>query len=181
MIEPLLSEPARKEAPWNAPLPNRPTPRRRAGGNVGLLALGFLACAISIAAAQPATVTLKPKSGAMTSVTVEVVATPEGRTRGLMFRSELAEGQGMLFVFPETQPLSFWMKNTLIPLDIIFIDDRGKIIRIHKRTTPHSERRLPSGSPARFVLEVPGGYAEKVGLRKGDEIDLGELAKVPAS
>lgn len=124
---------------------------------------------------------LLPLGGAPIPVVVEVVATPALRQRGLMFREELAPGHGMLFVFPTSAPLSFWMRNTLIALDILFIEEGGRIVRIHQNTTPHSEARLPSDAPARFVLEVPGGWTALVGIREGDQADLGPLATHPAS
>ena len=130
---------------------------------------------------QSPTLKLLPLGGAPIEVTVEVVATPALRQRGLMFREELPEGTGMLFVFPRSQPLSFWMRNTLIPLDILYIEEGGRIIRIHRETTPFSEEGLPSGGPARFVLEVPGGWTAKVGVREGDRVELGTLAATPAT
>jgi uncharacterized membrane protein (UPF0127 family) len=124
---------------------------------------------------------LLPLGGAPIPVVVEVVATPALRQRGLMFREELPGGHGMLFLFPASAPLSFWMKNTLIPLDILFIEKSGRIVRIHQNTTPHSEAPLASDAPARFVLEVPGGWTAQVGIREGDLADLGPLATHPAT
>ena len=98
-----------------------------------------------------------------------------------MFRETLAEGSGMLFVFPETKPLSFWMRNTPLSLDILFLDAAGTIVKMHANTTPYSEEPLPSEQPARFVLEVPGGFAARVGVRTGDRVLLGALADTPAS
>lgn len=126
------------------------------------------------------TVTLQPASGRAVPVEVELATTPEARQLGLMYRDHLAPGKGMLFVFPEAAPQSFWMRNTKIPLDILFIDDDGRIVRIHERTTPFSEAGLPSGAPVRFVLEVPGGYCDDVGVGEGDKVLLGDLAKHPA-
>jgi len=130
---------------------------------------------------SPPTVSLQPLGGAPIEVEVEVVATPQARARGLMFRETLPEGTGMLFIFPETRPLSFWMRNTPISLDIIFMDPAGTIVKIHADTVPYSEESLPSDAPARFVLEVPGGYCARIGLRAGDHIELGPLADTPAT
>ena len=130
---------------------------------------------------SPPTVSLQPLGGVPIEVEVEVVATPQARARGLMFRETLPEGTGMLFIFPETRPLSFWMRNTPISLDIIFIDPGGTIVKIHSDTVPYSEASLPSDAPARFVLEVPGGYCARIGLRAGDHIELGPLADTPAT
>ncbi len=127
------------------------------------------------------TVQLEPLGGAPVEVRVEIVATPESRARGLMFRESLTPGTGMLFIFPETRPLSFWMRNTPISLDILYLDPSGTIINIHRNTTPYSEKSLPSERPARFVLEVPGGYCAQVGVRAGDRVELGALARTPAT
>lgn len=142
-----------------------------------LLLLLLLVAGCERAAAD--TVILQPATGKPVPVSVEIAATPEARQLGLMYRERLDPGTGMLFVFPQAAPQSFWMKNTKIPLDILFIDDTGKIVRLHARTTPFSEASLPSGAPVRFVLEVPGGYSADVGLREGDTVQLGNLASHP--
>jgi uncharacterized membrane protein (UPF0127 family) len=102
--------------------------------------------------------------------TVELATTDEQRARGLMFRKELPDGQGMLFDFQREQELSFWMKNTYIPLDMIFIRGDGRILRIAENTTPLSTANIPSGGPARAVLEVSGGTARKLGIKPGDRV-----------
>ena len=101
---------------------------------------------------------------------VEVVDTPEDRARGLMYRKELPEGQGMLFDFKEDQDVAFWMKNTYVPLDMIFIRGDGRILRIAENTEPLSERLVPSGGPIRAVLEVVAGTAKKLGIAPGDRV-----------
>src|SRR5262249_33656513 len=101
---------------------------------------------------------------------VEMAVTPEQQAKGLMFRRELPEGQGMLFDFGHEQPTSFWMKNTYIPLDMIFIRGDGRIARIAENTVPLSEALVPSGGPVRAVLEVIGGTAKKVGIAVGDRV-----------
>ncbi len=101
---------------------------------------------------------------------VELAVTPEETSRGLMFRRSLPEGQGMLFDFQRDQELSFWMKNTYIPLDMIFIRSDGRIHRIAENTEPLSERLVPSLGPARAVLEVIAGTARKFGLAPGDRV-----------
>jgi uncharacterized membrane protein (UPF0127 family) len=102
-------------------------------------------------------------------VAVEVARTEPERARGLMFRTSLADGAGMLFVFDETGEHPFWMKNTLIPLDMIFIDDSGRITGVVARATPGAlEPR--SGGASRFVLEVNGGWAEARGVAAGDQV-----------
>ena len=101
---------------------------------------------------------------------VEVVDTPEQRAQGLMFRKELPEGQGMLFDFKEDQQVAFWMKNTYVSLDMIFIRGDGRILRIAENTEPLSERLVPSGGPVRGVLEVVAGTAKKMGIAAGDQV-----------
>lgn len=144
-----------------------------------LVALLVLAgCRGSHAGAQ---VELVAGSGQVVPVAVELATTPEARQLGLMYREHLAAGSGMLFVFPRSAPQSFWMRNTKIPLDILFIDDAGKIVRLHARTTPYSEDSLPSDAPVRFVLEVPGGFCADHGIREGDTVRLGALATHPST
>jgi uncharacterized protein len=101
---------------------------------------------------------------------VEMAVTPEQQMTGLMFRRELPEGQGMLFDFGHEQPASFWMKNTYIPLDMIFIRGDGRILRIAEHTVPLSEALVPSGGPVRAVLEVIAGTAKKFGIAPGDRV-----------
>ena len=99
---------------------------------------------------------------------VEVVLTPAQRSQGLMYRTELAENAGMLFQYPEPRIINMWMSNTLIPLDMIFIDTAGRIINIAERTVPESLQTIPSTAPAVAVLEVSGGTADRLGLAPGD-------------
>ena len=84
--------------------------------------------------------------------TVEVVDTPETRAKGLMYRQELAEDAGMLFDFREERPVSFWMRNTYIPLDMLFIESDGTILNIHVNARPHDTTSIPSDGPVQFVL-----------------------------
>jgi uncharacterized membrane protein (UPF0127 family) len=105
-------------------------------------------------------------------VAVEVVSTPETLARGLMYRTELADGRGMLFVFPEVQDHRFWMKNTLIPLDMIFIGADGVIVGIHRDATPLSTATVGVGHPSRWVLEVPGGWSARRGVAPGQRVEL---------
>lgn len=118
---------------------------------------------------------VRPGTGAvLLSVDAELATTFETRTRGLMERASLPADQGMLFIFEEPQPLSFWMLNTLIPLDILFIDERRRIISVYAAVPPcQPPRRCPtytSDGPAQFVLEVNAGVAAKAGIRLGDEV-----------
>ena len=119
-----------------------------------------------------ARVLLEDAKGSVHRVEVEVAATPESRTRGLMWRKELADGQGMLFVFAEEEVQSFWMRNTLIPLDMLFIDSEGRIVGIVERAQPRTLTARTVGVPGRYVLEVPGGWCESKGISAGDTVAL---------
>src|SRR5262245_9512214 len=101
---------------------------------------------------------------------VEVAVTDEERSKGLMFRRELPEGRGMLFDFKQDTNATMWMKNTYIPLDMIFIRADGRIQRIAENTEPQSERIIAAGAPVRAVLEVAGGTAKKLGIKAGDRV-----------
>ncbi len=104
------------------------------------------------------------------SFVVEMAVTPDEQAKGLMFRRELPEGQGMLFDFHREQPATFWMKNTYVSLDMIFIRGDGRILRIAENTVPLSEALVPSGGPVRAVLEVVAGTAKKFGIAPGDRV-----------
>jgi uncharacterized protein len=113
-------------------------------------------------------------------VTVEIVHTPEQRSFGLMYRQELPAFHGMLFLFPREQPLSFWMKNTPLSLDILYINAAHTIVGIARDTIPFSEKLLPSGSPAQFVLEVNGGFSEQQHVTVGDRVEFPEHLPQPS-
>lgn len=153
------------------------TRARHARSAILALLLVLASCARSHSAG---TVEVVSGSGKAIPVEVELAVTPDARQLGLMYRDELAAGKGMLFIFPQSAPQAFWMKNTKIPLDILFIDDTGRIVRLHARTTPFSEDSLPSGAPVRFVLEVPGGWSADNGVKEGDSVRLGGLASYQA-
>jgi len=135
---------------------------------IGLFALLPIATSPT-PAADVQTVEIASKSG-VHAFSVEMALTPEEQARGLMFRRSLPEGQGMLFDFKRDQDLSFWMKNTYVSLDMIFIRADGRILRIAENTEPLSERLVPSGGPARAVLEVVAGTARKLGIVPGDRV-----------
>ncbi|MEO9528664.1 DUF192 domain-containing protein [Roseibium sp.] len=99
---------------------------------------------------------------------VEVAASDRERAMGLMFREEMGPDTGMLFVFESEDQRYFWMKNTPLPLDIIFIGADGAIVSIAAGTTPFSTDTIPSGKPARFVLELNAGRAAELGIKAGD-------------
>ncbi len=101
---------------------------------------------------------------------IELAEGDRQMARGLMFRSELADNAGMLFDFGRTGPIAMWMKNTLIPLDMLFVDAHGTITRIARWTTPLSLETISSGGPARAVIEIKGGRAEQLGIVPGDKV-----------
>ena len=101
---------------------------------------------------------------------VEVVRKEKDRNRGLMFRQAMGADRGMLFDYDPPQSISFWMKNTFIPLDIIFIAADGRILNIAEKTTPLSLERLPSAGAVRGVLEINGGLSAKLGIKAGDKV-----------
>ncbi|MFN4144731.1 MAG: DUF192 domain-containing protein [Runella sp.] len=103
-------------------------------------------------------------------IDVEIAENPDEQAKGLMFRPYLADSVGMLFIFPQAAPQSFWMKNTMIPLDIIYADQNKKIVSIQKNAKPYSEENLPSLADAQYVVEVVGGYCDKYDIRVGDYI-----------
>jgi uncharacterized protein len=120
-------------------------------------------------AAGVETIEIASKTGVHT-FEVEMALTPDEKERGLMFRRELPAGHGMLFDFMVDQNVAFWMKNTYIPLDMMFIRGDGRILRIEENAEPLSERNIPSGGPVRAVLEVIGGTARKLGIAPGDQV-----------
>jgi uncharacterized membrane protein (UPF0127 family) len=101
---------------------------------------------------------------------VEMATTEQEKETGLMYRKELADGKGMLFDFSPEQQISMWMKNTYIPLDMIFIRADGRILRIAENTEPMSTRIISSGGLAKGVLEVIAGTAKKYGIQPGDRV-----------
>ncbi len=122
---------------------------------------------------QPLTVTT-PK-GAF-KFAVEVADSQTEREYGLMCRRSLAADRGMLFVFPKAGYQAFWMRNTLIPLDIIYIGPDGRVVSVVRNAQPLNEAPLPSGAPAQFVLELAAGRAAQIGLLPGDKVQHRTIA-----
>ena len=136
------------------------------------LGLGAIACATEITSAQPTlpqTPLVIQTAKGRVNFTVEMATGWAQQEIGLMFRKTLAPNAGMLFDFVEDRPQSFWMKNTLIPLDMVFIKGDGTIVRIAANTKPLSEEPVPSYEPVRVVLEIPGGRAAELGIQPGDK------------
>ena len=105
------------------------------------------------------------------TIAIEVADTDSARERGMMQREGFPDDRsGMFFPFDEAQPRSFWMSNTPVALDIIFVDADSQIVSIAKYTTPFANERYRSGEPAQYVLETPAGFADSHGLLEGDRI-----------
>lgn len=107
-------------------------------------------------------------AGGQTAFAVELAITPQEQARGLMFRRSLPADRGMLFVFDPPRPASFWMRNTLIPLDMLFIRDDGTVANIVHEAEPMTETPRRSDGPVRAVLEIVGGRARALGMEAGD-------------
>jgi uncharacterized protein len=139
---------------------------------LALAALLAMGCAPN--KAEPGTtaprVVVETAAGGKHAVRVEIARTDPERARGLMNRASLAEDAGMLFLFDESEEHGFWMKNTLIPLDMIFIDEEGRVVGIVERAEPRSERSRTVGRPSRYVLEVNGGWSKAHGVAAGDRV-----------
>lgn len=160
------------------PAPTRPSARH---AHVACLALclfaGFLLnWNVGRAANEPpdiefpeSTLAIESAAGTFT-FTVEMAVTPAQRARGLMFRRHLPAGHGMLFDFKQEHIARMWMRNTYIPLDMLFIKGDGRISRIAVDTEPLSERTISSGAPVRAVLELAGGVTTLLGIRPGDRV-----------
>ncbi|HSF93729.1 MAG TPA: DUF192 domain-containing protein [Thermohalobaculum sp.] len=117
---------------------------------------------------DPATVTLMAASGAQT-FRVEIADEPAEQARGLMFRPSMPADAGMLFIFDPPRPASFWMENTMLPLDMVFIDDTGRVESIAVRADTYSRRVSASQGPVRAVLEINAGLSQELGIAPGTQ------------
>jgi uncharacterized membrane protein (UPF0127 family) len=134
-------------------------------------ALTLICLAVAPARAQEPLETLEIVTSEGThGFTVEVMRTPEQLAKGLMFRRYMPDDRGMLFDFQAEQPVQFWMKNTYLPLDMIFISKAGKIVSVKENAEPLSEKLIPSGAPVVAVLEVNAGTAARIHARAGDTV-----------
>lgn len=133
------------------------------------LFLVLLAGAFPVAAADDAaTAVVRTADGTEHSFTVELALTPAEQARGLMYRTELAPDAGMLFIFPDPKRASFWMQNTLIPLDMLFVRQNGRIANIIANAEPETTTSRRSTGRVKAVLEIPGGRAAELGIKAGD-------------
>jgi uncharacterized membrane protein (UPF0127 family) len=132
----------------------------------GLVLAGLVPAAQAAAECSPDRVDLKGAGGSA-RFTVEIADRPDLQAKGLMFREKMSQSAGMLFVFPRPKHASFWMKNTLIPLDMIFLDQTGRVTRVHPDAVPQDETAIDGGEGVALVLEINGGLAERMGIAEG--------------
>jgi uncharacterized protein len=140
--------------------------------NAALLGALLSTAFYSLASAAPCRddrVTLRD-NGSVASFTVEIADTDELRSRGLMFRESLPQFSGMLFIYDAPTSANFWMRNTPLPLDMLFIDETGVVTRIGREAVPFSEEIVPGGDGVLMVLEINGGTADLLGLSEGAQM-----------
>jgi uncharacterized protein len=139
---------------------------------LAVAALLAIACAPNKAepGAPEPRVVVETSAGARHAVRVELARTPAEQAKGLMYRASLEADAGMLFLFDDAVEHAFWMKNTLIPLDMLFIDEEGRIVGIVERAEPRTLTSRTVGKPSRYVLEVNGGWSASHGVRAGDRV-----------
>ncbi|RUS60058.1 DUF192 domain-containing protein [Pseudorhodobacter sp. E13] len=131
------------------------------------LALALAVPVSAQAACSDSTVDIRLTNGQAARFTVEVAADPATRAKGLMFREEMARSAGMLFLYERPQRAMFWMKNTLIPLDMVFADATGRVTHVHANAIPHDETGIDGGPNVLAILEINGGLAAKLGITPG--------------
>jgi uncharacterized membrane protein (UPF0127 family) len=137
---------------------------------VALVFVLLLVFPVALRADGPVRATIKTAGGQSVTFTVEVARTEDEQHRGLMDRPSLAADAGMLFDFHATQPIAMWMKNTLIPLDMLFITEDGRIAGIAQRAIPNSTAIISSPVPVRAVLELNGGTCDRLHIAVGDRL-----------
>lgn len=128
--------------------------------NLALPVAAFAGCA-------PEQVDIRLSNGGQIRFSVEVADEPDERAKGLMFREHMASSSGMLFIYERPQHAVFWMKNTLIPLDMIFADATGVVKHVHANAIPHDETGIDGGTEISAILEINGGLAKKLGITEG--------------
>ena len=138
-------------------------------GKLALLAFVALFLSMPACQAQPEVI-IAAQNGRELTFLVEVADTPSKRELGLMYRRDLPVDRGMIFLFPQETDQTFWMKNTPIPLDMIFIDSQRRIVGIVEQAAPFSLEPRSVGRPSRFVLEINGGLSRRYGITAGDSV-----------
>ena len=154
-----------------------PASARRALVLCVVFGLVWLALAAAPATAQQSlstfdrdNLTLTQADGTEQAFAIELALTPRQQAQGLMYRQSLAPDAGMLFVYRPARVVTMWMKNTVIPLDMLFIAEDGEIVKIVERTVPFSLTNISSDRPVRGVLEINGGMADRLEIRPGDRV-----------
>ena len=144
---------------------------RRAGVRYALIALALAALAGPAAAASCSDdrVSFRGNWG-QAQFTVEIADDPQERGRGLMFREEMPKSSGMLFIYERPQAATFWMKNTLIPLDMIFLDATGTVRHVHHEAIPGDLTPIAGGDGILMVVEINGGLARRLGIDAGTQM-----------
>jgi uncharacterized membrane protein (UPF0127 family) len=184
---------SKKQKPAQAPRPEKKSPKITIAA-IGTILLIFALIAVltyqpsnkPVTIAQPSTATaqsgafdfikqgemrfLTAKQEFISAIDVELAQDDLKRQQGLMYRDKLAENQGMVFIFEDEETRSFWMKNTVLSLDMIFVSGRNEIVTIQKNTTPYSEQSYASTKPAKYVVEVNAGYTDRHKIAVGDHI-----------
>ncbi|MBP2303457.1 DUF192 domain-containing protein [Azospirillum picis] len=144
---------------------------------VTLLLLVAAVPAAALESFQKSKLTIETAGGGKFRFDVELALTQQQQAQGLMFRQSMPADAGMLFVYDRTQQASFWMKNTLIPLDMLFIAADGRIVNIHERAVPGSLDSVNSDGPVKAILELNGGMAARLGVHPGDRVVSPDIAK----
>ncbi|MEX1233773.1 MAG: DUF192 domain-containing protein [Roseovarius sp.] len=134
-----------------------------------VLALALSGPVLAAEECSPDTVHLRGDWG-QARFAIELADDAESRAQGLMFRESLPQSAGMLFVYPDTGTVGFWMKNTLIPLDMIFLDATGTVARVHSNAVPGDLTPIMGGDDIKAVLEINGGLAERLGIAEGSQL-----------
>ena len=147
------------------------------GVAVALLLLVAAFPAAALESFQKSKLTVETAGGGKFRFDVELALTPGQQAQGLMYRRTMAADAGMLFIYDRVQPASFWMKNTLIPLDMLFVAADGRIVNIHERAVPESLDSVNSDGPVKAILELNGGMAARLGIRPGDRVVSADLPK----
>ena len=117
------------------------------------------------------TLRIEQKEQTLAEFDIEIADTPYERQTGMMYRQHMENNQGMLFVFDQAQPLNFYMKNTPLALDLIFLNEHLEVIHIHNNAIPNNESSIPSIQPAKYVLELLAGTSKNIGLALGDQVN----------
>ena len=141
----------------------------------------MLAAAVRAEGCRPDQVEIRTSSGGIARFSIEVAATGAEREKGLMFRESMATAAGMLFVYDHPQRARFWMKNTLIPLDMVFADPAGLVTVVHSNAVPGDLTGIDGGPGVRFVLEINGGLAARMGIGAGSVLRHPAVAQADAA